>query len=403
MVSKKIKGGVTAAKGFLAAGIHAGVKPAPTLDLALVFSQAEGPIAGVFTKNQLAAAPVIVDRGKLQKGRGRAIIINSGNANACTGKQGLRDAKAMATSVAQQLKVSPATVYVGSTGIIGRPLPIRAITQALPHLVRRLRRSGHTEAAQAIMTTDTKPKEAAFQTRIGKQIVTIGGMAKGSGMIHPDMATMLAFLTTDVAIDSESLQQALMKAVDQSFNCLSVDGETSPNDTVLCLANTSAGNPILKLGSARFNTFQNLLNQVCLSLALQVIRDGEGCTKCVKIQVEGTKTTKEAKQVAQTIATSPLVKTALFGEDPNWGRILAAIGRSGIRLLPNAISLRLNGVPLVKYGLRIGPHAEKRAQRIMKRKQYSIRATLGRGPGFSHIWTTDLSFQYIEINSSYPS
>jgi len=187
------------------------------------------------------------------------------------------------------------------------------------------------------------------------------------------------------------------------FNCISVDGETSPNDMVLCLANTSAGNPILQLGSVRFNTFQNLLNQVCLSLALQIGRDGEGCTKLVKIQVEGTRTTKEAKQVAQTIATSPLVKTALFGEDPNWGRILAAIGRSGIRLTPDTINLWFNRVLLVKAGEGIGPHAEKRAQRIMKQKQYSIRATLGRGPGFYHIWTTDLSFHYIKINSTYPS
>ncbi len=403
MVPKKIKGGVTAAKGFLASGIHAGVKPAPNLDLALVFSQAEGPIAGVFTKNQLAAAPVRVDRGKLQKGRGRAIIINSGNANACTGKQGLKDAKAMATSVAQQLRVSPATVYVGSTGIIGRPLPIRAITQALPHLVRRLRRSGHTEAAQAIMTTDTKPKEAAFQARIGKQIVTVGGMAKGSGMIHPDMATMLAFLTTDAAIDSESLQQALMKAVDRSFNCISVDGETSPNDMVLCLANGLAGNPIVKRGTTGLESFQRLLNEACLSLALQIGRDGEGCTKLVEIKVKGTKTNKEAKRVAHTIATSVLVKTALFGEDPNWGRVLAAIGRSAVPLSPNAIGLWFNNIPVVRAGVGIGPHVEKQAQRIMQRQHFTMTVALGKGPGVYRIWTTDLSYEYIKINASYPS
>lgn len=403
MNSKKVKGGVTAAKGFLAAGIHAGVKTTPDLDLALIFSQVEGPIAGVFTKNQLAAAPVKTAQSKIKNGQGRAIIINSGNANACTGKKGLRDAKAMATSAAQQLSVSPTRVYVGSTGIIGRPLPIMAITQAIPYLVQRLRRSGHTEAAQAILTTDTKSKEAAFQTRIGKQVITVGGMAKGSGMIHPNMATMLAFLTTDAAIDSKSLQRALIKAVDGSFNCISVDGETSPNDMVLCLANTSAGNPILKIGSAGFNAFQNLLNQVCLSLALQVIRDGEGSTKLAEIKIQGAKTNKEAKQVAHAIATSALVKTALFGEDPNWGRVLAAIGRSLVRLSPNTIDLWFNNIPVVRAGIGIGPHAEKQAQQVMKRQCLLMTISLGKGPGMHRIWTTDFSYDYIKINASYTS
>ncbi|NKB80501.1 MAG: bifunctional glutamate N-acetyltransferase/amino-acid acetyltransferase ArgJ [Nitrospirales bacterium] len=397
----QIRGGITAPKGFLAGGVHSGIKNAPILDLALVVSEQSGPIAGVFTTNQLPAAPVLVDRQKLRHRIGQAIIVNSGNANACTGAQGLRDAKEMATITAQHIELSAQQVFVGSTGIIGRPLALSCIRKALPTLVKRLSRRGHRQAAQAIMTTDTKPKEAAASCRIGNTLITIGGMAKGSGMIHPNMATMLAYLTTDIAIEAKALQHALTIAVNRSFNCVSVDGETSTNDTVLLLANGLAHNAPLTRRSTFFPAFQELLNHVCLSLALQICRDGEGLTKMVEILVQGAKSQQDAKWIANSIATSPLVKTAIFGEDPNWGRILAAMGQAGVALTSQTITLHFNDHPLLKNGEGLGPNAEQKIKTIMQKPEYRITITIGNGPGTAHLWTTDLTYDYVKINASY--
>ncbi|MEW6245926.1 MAG: bifunctional glutamate N-acetyltransferase/amino-acid acetyltransferase ArgJ [Nitrospirota bacterium] len=398
-----VRGGVTAPQGFRAAGIHCGIKNKKAKDLALIVSDQEGPIAGLFTTNQIAAAPVVIDRLHLRQGVGRAIIVNSGNANACTGHEGLAAAEEMAALVAARLGVTREKVFVGSTGVIGQPLPIERIRAGIPLLMRRLRRGGGTEAAQAIMTTDLKVKQVAVKGTIGGRTVTVGGMAKGSGMIHPDMATMLAYLTTDARITQPSLQLALRAAVDQSFNCISVDGDTSTNDTVLCLANGLAGNTIIEADTSDARLFQRLLDAACLSLALQVCRDGEGVTKVVQIIVSGARADEDARRVAQTIATSCLVKTALFGEDANWGRIMAAIGRSGVPLDPEQITLAFDGVTMVKAGVGSGAQVERRIERIFRRKEFTISVDLGLGHGSARLWTTDLSYDYVKINASYRS
>ena len=400
---KKIIGGVTAPKGFFAAGIHAGVKPAPELDLALLTSEQKGPIAGVFTKNQIQAAPVVLNKRQLKKHVGQAIVINSGNANACTGDQGMADAEEMRQIIAQQLGIPPDIVFVNSTGVIGRPLPMPALRKALPLLAIQLSPSSHRKAAQAIMTTDTKPKEFACQGKIGGHLITIGGMAKGSGMIHPNMATILSYLTTDAHITPRALQRGLTEAVDQTFNCISVDGDSSTNDTVLCLANGSANNPIIQLGTPECKTFIHLLKETCKSLALQVCRDGEGMTKLVTITVTGTRTNQQAKQIGQTIATSVLVKTAIFGEDPNWGRIVSAVGRAGITFNPKNLSLKFDNITVFQNGQLANTQADARAQKIMRRKEFSLNVRIGNGLGYHRLWTTDLSYEYVKINASYTS
>lgn len=398
---KKLKGGVTAPRGFLAAGIHAGIKPFPLLDLALVTSTHPGVMAGVFTKNRIVAAPVHLGRRQLKKHEGQAVIVNSGNANAFTGPQGVADAVEMRKLVSTQLRVPPHAVFVGSTGVISRPMPMPVIRRAVPRLIRLLDKTGHTRAAQAIMTTDTRHKEIARRTTIGQRIVTMGGMAKGSGMIHPNMATLLAYLTTDALIAPRALQSAVTQAVHQTFNCISIDGDTSTNDTVVCLANGRAGNPPIQIGTPQWKQFYALLYETCLSLSWQICRDGEGCTKIVEIIIRGTKTNRAAKTIAQTIATSLLVKTALFGEDPNWGRIVAAAGRAGVGFQPSKLSLQFNDVSVVKNGLGVGSQADRRAQRIMRKKEYAVTLTVGTQPGTARIWTTDLSYDYVSINAAY--
>ena len=400
---KKVRGGVTAPLGFLAAGIHCGIKKPCILDLALIVSTQPGPIAGVFTTNRIPAAPVQLDRRHLRHGVGRAIIVNSGNANAFTGAKGLADAEEVAELVAKQLNADRRTIFVGSTGVISEPLQIACIRRGIPTLMARLRRTGGGEAARAILTTDVRPKEAAVRARIGGRPLTVGGMAKGSGMIHPDMATMLAYVTTDAAVEPPVLRRALVAAVNSSFNCISVDGDTSTNDTVLCLANGMAGNASIRADSPEASIFQRLLNHVCLSLAMQVCRDGEGVTKVVELVVTGAKTAADARQIARTVGTSSLVKTALFGEDANWGRIVAAIGRAGVPVDPNRIGLEFDGIPIVKDGAGLGPAADRRISRIMRRNEFTITVRLGQGAATARLWTTDLSYDYIKINASYRS
>jgi len=395
--------GITAPLGFQAAGIHCGIKKSDLLDLALCVSNISGPIAGVFTKNRVIAAPVLLDRHHLRFRRGRAIIVNSGNANACTGEQGLAAAKTMALAVAEQLSIPMHHVFVGSTGVIGRVLPIDRITAAVPTLVARLSVAGGDQAAQAILTTDLRPKTVARQAKIGGRLVTIGGIAKGSGMIHPNMATMLAYLTTDAAIAPAALQSALKSAVDQSFNCITVDGDTSTNDTVLCLANGLAKNRPIRQGTGSYRDFQRLLTDAARELALMICRDGEGVTKIVTILVEGAGTAAAAKRVAETIATSNLVKTALFGEDANWGRIMAAIGRSGVAIDPRTITVRFNDIVMVRQGIGMGPEAERKIAQVFKEKEFTITVQLRQGQARAHMWTTDLSYDYVRINASYRS
>ena len=395
--------GITAPQGFRAAGFPCGIKKRGLLDLALVVSDRSGPIAGVFTKNQVVAAPVILDRLHLRRGVGRAILVNSGNANACTGRQGMAAAQRTAALVARALQIPIHEVFIGSTGVIGRALPVERIVKALPALFKNLSSRGGANAARAIMTTDLKPKSVVRQKRINGRLVAIGGMAKGSGMIHPDMATMLGYLTTDAAITRTALQRALTQAVNESFNCISVDGDTSTNDTVLCLANGMAGNRPIKEGTQAFRQFVQLLTEACQPLALAICRDGEGVTKVVKIEVAGAKHRSEARQVAQTIGTSNLVKTALFGEDANWGRVMAAIGRAGVPLNPSKVAVSFGGIPMVRKGVGLGLRAERRIAKVFQRKEFTIRVELGQGRHHCHLWTTDLSYDYVRINASYRS
>jgi glutamate N-acetyltransferase/amino-acid N-acetyltransferase len=395
--------GITAPLGFQAAGIHCGIKKPDLFDLALCLSDVSGPIAGVFTRNRVVAAPVLLDRQHLRSRRGRAIIVNSGNANACTGEQGLVAAKAMARAVADQLSLPMHQVFVGSTGVIGRALPIDRITAAVPTLIAHLSIPGGDQAAQAILTTDLRPKTVARQAKIGGRIVTIGGMAKGSGMIHPNMATMLAYLTTDAAIAPAALQSALRSAVDQSFNCITVDGDTSTNDTVLCLANGLAKNRPIQRDTKPYRDFERLLTDAAQELALMICRDGEGVTKVVTIRVQEAATTAAAKRVADTIATSNLVKTAFFGEDANWGRVMAAIGRSGVAIDPGQITVRFNDVVMVRRGVGMGAEAEQKIAPVFKQKEFTVTVQLGQGRAHAHRWTTDLSYDYVRINASYRS
>ncbi len=395
--------GITAPQGFQAAGIHCGIKKPGLLDLALCVSDVSGPIAGVFTKNRVAAAPVLLDRRHLRQHCGRAIVVNSGNANACTGAHGLVSATTMARTVAQHLSIPLHQVFVGSTGVIGRTLPIDRITTAIPTLCSRLSVTGGAQAARAIMTTDLRPKTVSVQARIGGRVITIGGMAKGSGMIHPDMATMLAYFTTDADITPPALQQALKAAVDQSFNCITVDGDTSTNDTVLCLANGLARNRVIEPQSRASRDFERLLTEAAQTLALLICRDGEGVTKIVKVLVEGAKTRAAAKRVAATVATSNLVKTALFGEDANWGRVMAAIGRSGVPINPAKVTVRFDDIRMVTQGIGMGLEAERKIAQVFKRKEFTIAIHLGLGTACAHMWTTDLSYDYVRINASYRS
>jgi glutamate N-acetyltransferase/amino-acid N-acetyltransferase len=395
--------GITAPQGFRAAGIHCGIKKPGLLDLALVASEQSGPIAGVFTRNQVIAAPVIVDRLHLRKGVGRAILINSGNANACTGAKGLAAATLTATSVARRMNIPSHQVFIGSTGVIGRVLPVDRIIKGIPQLLSQLSDHGGLDAAQAIMTTDLRQKSVALQDTIGGRLITIGGMAKGSGMIHPNMATMLAYFTTDASITKSALQQALRLAVNESFNCISVDGDTSTNDTVLCLANGFAKNRTIKSGTVAFRRFLLLLTEACQVLALAICRDGEGVTKVVNIEVRGGTTVAQARQVAETIATSSLVKTALFGEDANWGRVMAAIGRAGVPITLSKLNVWFGGVPMVQRGIGLGLAAERRIATVFRQKEFTIAVRLGQGRYGAHMWTTDLSFDYVRINASYRS
>jgi glutamate N-acetyltransferase/amino-acid N-acetyltransferase len=388
-------------KAVRSAGVACGLKRDGAPDLALVVSDTPATVAATFTTNRVQAAPVRVSRRHLRGGKFAAIVLNSGNANACSGRQGLADAEAMAREVARAVKRPLSQVFVASTGVIGRPLDMDAVRKGIAQAAGRLDPAGGSAAAQAILTTDTSTKEAAITLPVGKRRVTIGGIAKGSGMIAPRMATMLAVLATDAKVAAGPLQQALRLAVNRSFNCITVDGDTSTNDMVLCFANGAAGAPMLRPGSAAFQTFRVALELVCLSLAKMIARDGEGATKLVEIRIAGARTRKEARLAAETVAGSPLVKTTLFGEDINWGRIMAALGRSGARFGPEAVDLAVDELPVVRGGAGLGPGAEEAANHRMREREFALIADLHAGRATARLWTTDLSEGYVRINAGY--
>ena len=400
---KLVEGGITAVPGIFAAGISAGIKKTAVPDLALIVSESDAVIAGVLTRNKVAAAPVLLARQRLRGGRARAILANSGNANACTGRPGLADAREMAALAAGLLGCSADHVFVGSTGVIGQPLPMDRIRAAIPRLVSQLSRQGGHEAARAIMTTDTTIKMAAATESIAGRHITLGGIAKGSGMIHPDMATMLAYLVTDAHISRTMLQGALRMAMTQSFNRIPLDGDTSTNDMVLCLANGLAGNQSFSTSGSDGRRFQELLNTVCQDLAKMIARDGEGATKFVELRVTGARNEADALRVANTVATSSLVKTAWFGQDSNWGRIMAAIGRAGVTIWENRIAISYGDIPVVRRGIGLGQAAEVQANVVLRQREFTLTVHLGQGRAAATVWTSDLTLDYVKINASYRS
>ena len=392
-----VEGGVTTPLGFRAAGVHCGIKREKP-DLALLVSDAPASAAGVFTTNQVKAAPVRYTQRAIAEGHARAVVVNSGNANACTGEPGLADAAEMAELTAKELGVDLEQVLVASTGVIGVPLPMDALRAGIPRAADALSPDGKS-AASAILTTDRFPKTAAVRLDIDGVEISIGGMAKGAGMIHPNMATTLCFLTTDACVPPAVLRGALQKAVAESFNSITVDGDTSTNDTVLLLANGRAGGAPITNGESLVR-FTAALTLVAGELARMVVRDGEGATKLVEISVEGAASEIEAKQAAMTVANSLLVKTALHGGEPNWGRILAALGRSGVEMLEETTDVSFGDLAVVKGGVAV-PGVWDAAAAKLEEQEISVRIRLGIGNGSAKVWTSDLSEEYVRINGSY--
>ena len=398
-------GSVTSPQGFVAAAVAAGIKPSGRPDLVLVAADRDCATAGVFTRNRVAAAPVLLDRATLAAGRAalRGVLINAGNANACTGEPGLADAREMQRLAAAALGTHPKQLLVMSTGVIGVPLPMTRVAAGVAALAPLLSADGGRAAAEAIMTTDTRPKRAAVVVDLPGGQVTIGGMAKGAGMIHPNMATLLGVLTTDAVVAPDVLDSLLHEAVAASFNAVSIDGDTSTNDSIVLFANGAAGVAVADDESrARFAA---ALTDLCVQLAQMIVRDGEGATRFVTLVVSGAASAADARQAADTIATSPLVKTAFAGGDPNWGRIVAAAGRSGAALDPArlALSVIAPGAPplqLVRGGTPTG-YAEADAAAVFAQPEFTVHLDLGLGDGAATLWTTDLSHEYVTINADY--
>lgn len=399
---KKVRGGVTAPGGYLAAGIACGIKPKRRKDLSLLLSETPASWAATLTKSRVPAAPVLLTRETLRRRRClRAVVVNSGNANAATGSRGLEAAREIIAATAELLGVPEWGVVMASTGIIGEQLPLPAMKRALPGVVKKLARGGGRSAAEGIMTTDTIPKETAIEVDLGTGgRVRIGGMAKGAGMIHPDMATMLAFLTTDAALPAGRLRKLLREVVDGTFNRISVDGDRSTNDTVLILANGVSAVDIAS-GSREESLFRDGLHAVCRRLAEDIVSDGEGATKLVEVTVTGARSDAEALKAARAIANSSLVKTAWYGSDLNWGRILAALGYSGAVIDVGRTAISVNGAPAVRRGTAVTPRELARARRAMRQRKLQLAIDLGVGTGRDRILTCDLSEQYVRENSLY--
>lgn len=398
---KEVAGGITFPRGFKASGVKAGIKKNGKEDVALIFSTVEATWAGRFTTNRFPAAPVVVSRNALQKSSGRAVIINAGCANACTGEQGLADAQNTVRQVASLLDISPDAVVVSSTGVIGVPLPMEKLSAGVRQAVAELSEFGGEKAAQAIMTTDTFMKTCGFIEEIGGTPVRFGGMSKGAGMICPNMATVLAVITTDAAVSPEVLQKALSEAVEVSFNRITVDGDMSTNDMLVVLANGMAGNPLIKsFEGPEYEAFAATLKAAALNLAKKVARDGEGATKFIEIEVQGALDESDAKKAGMAIANSPLVKTAFFGQDPNWGRILCAAGYSGAELSPEKTTLSIGGVQIVEAGLG-AKFVEKELRQVMAEREIKVVINLGVGAASATIYTCDMSYEYVKINGEY--
>ena len=387
--------------GFEAAGVYSGIKKKGKKDFGLIYSQVPANVAGVFTKNRVKAAPVLLDMELIKSGVCQAVIVNSGNANCCTGEQGMRDARTMTSLAASELGISNDLVFVASTGVIGAPLPIEKIKTAVPDLVGSLQPEGISDLARSIMTTDTVPKTASAQGVVEGKTFTVTAVAKGAGMIRPDMATMLCFVCTDVGASLDILKETLVKAAGRSFNRITIDGDTSTNDTVMVMANGLSGAVIRSLADKKF--FQNILDEIFLDLAKQLIRDGEGVTKLVEILVRGAVSDSDARNVADTVAHSPLVKTSFFGEDANWGRIVGAVGRADAKVDPDKIDVYFDDVQMVKAGMGCGKAVEAEATKVLKKSEYVVTVDLNMGRGSDLMYTCDFSVDYVRINADYRS
>jgi glutamate N-acetyltransferase/amino-acid N-acetyltransferase len=400
-----LDGGVTAVPGILAGGVAAGIKPSGKKDLALSHSPSPARSAAVFTTNQVKGAPVLVSMEHARGGALQTIVANSGCSNVCNGERGIRDAREMVKQTAELLRVPASHVLVGSTGVIGHPLPMDKIRAAIPKLVKALSPQGGRAAAEAILTTDTRTKEAALRVDIGGRPVTMGGVAKGVGMIEPHMATMFCFVTTDAAATRGALDPVLRRAVDRSFNRITVDSDTSTSDTVAVIANGLAENPPLEAGGRGMRVFAGALEALMGRLARMLVQDGEGATKLVSVTVRGAASRRDALLAARSVANSPLVKTALNGQDPNWGRIMMALGKSAARVEQDRVAIGFaderQSERLVEGGMLREGVLLSRVREIMGGQAYDIVIDLGIGRGEERVWTCDLSEEYVRINGKY--
>ena len=391
--------GVTAPRGFLASGIRSGMKRGK-LDLALIFSKQPATAAGILTTNRLPAASVLLARKTIETGRAQAIIANSGNANCCTGPRGVEDALAIREAAACALGIKPQEVLVASTGVIGRFLPTQRILRAIPRLISSLSPKGSARAAQAILTTDLVTKSACVRAKIQGKKIAIGAIAKGSGMIDPAMATMLCFLTTDAAVSRGALRLALQEAARDSFNAITIDGQMSTNDMVVVLSNGTAGNRPLHPGEKWWATFTEALRCICMELATKIVKDGEGASRFITVQVKGAASRHEAYRVAKAIAEAPLVKTMVAGADPNWGRVAATVGATGIPLKPEKLAIGLCGIPVFRRGAPVATNRLLLRERF-REEEVSIEVALGRGGSRACVYTCDLTQGYVRINAKY--
>lgn len=396
-----LEGGITAVPGILAGGVAAGIKPGGKKDLALVYCSTPARVAAAFTTNQVKGAPVLVSMEHVKSGTAQAIVASAGCANVCTGERGIRDAREMARQVGELLRIPAANVLIASTGVIGVPLPMDRIRAAMPTLVKSLSPQGGRAAAEAIMTTDTRPKEAALRVDVEGRPVTIGGIAKGVGMLEPHLATMFCFVATDAVVARPALTLALRRAMDASFNRITVDGDQSTSDTVAVLANGLAENRPLEPGGRGLRRFADGLTALMTALARLLVQDGEGATKLVTVAVRGAASRRDALVAARSVANSPLVKTAITGVDPNWGRIMMALGKSAARVDQDKVSIAFGEEKLVERGVRREGVRLDRIREIMGGQEYEIVVDLGLGRGEDRVWTCDLSEEYVRINGKY--
>ena len=386
--------------GFKFAGVACGIKKSKKSDLALIFSERPATAAALFTSNRVKAAPILVGMRQMRQGKVQAVVVNSGNANACTGARGVRDAKAMCQVVSAHLGIDPRLVIPSSTGLIGVPLPMEKIKKGIENAAASLSTNSFSHAAEAILTTDRFLKISSTSCRLYGKRVILAGMVKGAGMIAPNMATMLAYILTDAAVESRCLRNILKRSAVETFNSITVDGDMSTNDTVLVLANGFARNPPVRSGTREEVALMAAVQMVMRELAIKLVEDGEGTTKVVEIRVEGAHSVAQARKVGMAVANSKLVKTAFFGADPNFGRIMVAIGYAGVPIQPERIDVSFDGVSVVRKGVGLSS-SEAKAARVLRRPSFSVRINLHQGKESASIWTSDLSYEYVRINSAY--